>query len=125
MPEPTGKRSDWQASTGERLHKLIAHTILQRTNIIPTDERVNEALERLFLDECGKDLASFLQRLTLAGLRLIEAENPQEARAFYSGDETADIILRHYLPFITQEKPHNGLKPHGETKPMDGIVNQI
>lgn len=125
VPEPTGKRSDWQASTGERLHKLIAHTILQRTNIIPTDERVNEALERLFLDECGKDLASFLQRLTLAGLRLIEAENPQEARAFYSGDETADIILRHYLPFITQEKPHNGLKPHGETKPMDGIVNQI
>ena len=125
VPEPTGKRSDWQASTGERLHKLIAHTILQRTNIIPTDERVNEALEQLFSDECGKDLARFLQRLTFAGLRLIEAGNTCEAQATCSSDATADIILRHYLPFITQEKPHNGLKPHGETKPMDGIVNQI
>ena len=123
VSEQTGKPTDWQASIGERLHKLIAHTILQRTSIIPTDERVNEALERLFLDECGKDLASFLQRLTLAGLRLIEAENPQEARASYSGDETADIILRHYFPFITQEKPHNGFKPHKETKPTDGLEN--
>ena len=74
VSEQTDKPTDWQASIGERLHKLIAHTILQRTSIIPADERVNEALERLFLDECGKDLASFLQRLTLAGLRLIEAE---------------------------------------------------
>lgn len=125
VSEQTGKPTDWQASIGKRLHKLIAHTILQRTSIIPIDERVNEALERLFLDECGKDLASFLQRLTLAGLRLIEAENPQEARASYSGDETADIILRHYLPFMTQEKPLKGLKPHGETQPMGGIGNQI
>ena len=123
--EPTDKSSDRQASTGERLHKLIAHTILQRTNLIPTDERVNEALERLFMDECGKDLARFLQRLTLAGLRLIEAGNPREAQATCSGDETATIILRHYLPFITQEKPHNGFKPHGEAKPVDGIGNQI
>lgn len=125
VSEQTGKPTDWQASIGERLHKLIAHTILQRTGIIPADERVNEALERLFLDECGKDLASFLQRLTLAGLRLIEAENPQEARATCSGDATPDIILRHYLPFITQEKPHNGFKPHGETQPTGGIGNQI
>ena len=123
VSEQTGKPTDWQASIGERLHKLIAHTILQRTSIIPSDERVNEALERLFLDECGKDLASFLQRLMLAGLRLIEAENPQEARASYSGDETADIILRHYLPFITQEKPYNGLNPHGEAKPSGGLEN--
>ena len=123
VSEQTGKPTDWQASIGERLHKLIAHTILQRTSIIPADERVNEALERLFLDECGKDLASFLQRLTLAGLRLIEAENPQEARASYSGDESADIILRHYLPFMTQEKPLKGLKPHKETKPTDGLEN--
>lgn len=121
VSEQTGKPTDWQASIGERLHKLIAHTILQRTSIIPADERVNEALERLFLDECGKDLASFLQRLTLAGLRLIEAENPQETRASYSGDETADIILRHYLPFMTQEKPLKGLKPHKETKHTDGL----
>ena len=56
VSEPTGKRSGRQASTGERLHKLIAHTILQRTSLIPADERVNEALERLFL-ECGKDLS--------------------------------------------------------------------
>ena len=123
VSEQTDKPTDWQASIGERLHKLIAHTILQRTSIIPADERVNEALERLFLDECGKDLASFLQRLTLAGLRLIEAENPQEARASYSGDATPDIILRHYLPFITQEKPLKGLKPHKETKPTDGLEN--
>ena len=123
VSEQTGKPTDWQASIGERLHKLIAHTILQRTSIIPTDERVNEALERLFMDECGKDLARFLQRLTLAGLRLIEAENPQEARASYSGDATSDIILRHYLPFITQEKPLKGLKPHKETKPTDGLEN--
>lgn len=123
VSEQTGKPTDWRASIGERLHKLIAHTILQRTNIIPADERVNEALERLFLDECGKDLASFLQRLTLAGLRLIEAENPQETRASYSGDETADIILRHYLPFITQEKPLKGLKPHKKTKSTDGLEN--
>lgn len=123
VSEQTGKPADWQASIGKRLHKLIAHTILQRTGVIPADERVNEALERLFLDECGKDLASFLQRLTLAGLRLIDTGNPQEARTTCSGDATSDIILRHYLPFITQEKPHNGLKPDEETNPTDGQKN--
>ena len=123
VPEPTGKRSDWQATTGERLHKLIAHTILQCTNLIPADGRVNEALERLFSKECGKDLARFLQRLTLAGLRLIEAGNPREVQATCSGDATADIVLRHYLPFITQEKPNNGLNLHGEGKPSDGLEN--
>ena len=123
VSEPTNKRSGRQASTGERLHKLIAHTILQRTSIIPSDERVNEALERLYVDECGKDLARFLQRLTLAGLRLIETRNLREAQATCSGNETADTILRHYLPFITQEKPHNGLKPHDETKPTGELEN--
>ena len=125
VTEPTGKRSDRQASTGERLHKLIAHTILQRTGIIPANTRVNEALERLFLEECGKDLSCFLQRLTLAGLRLIEAETPLKAQATCSGDETADIILQYYLPFITQEKPHNGLKPHEGTKSTGGTDNQV
>ena len=123
VSEPTGKRSGRQASTGERLHKLIAHTILQRTSLIPADERVNEALERLFLDECGKDLVRFLQRLTFAGLRLIEAENLREAPATCSGDETADTILRHYLPFLTQEKPYNGLNPHGKPAHTDGLEN--
>ena len=123
VPEPTGKRSGRQASTGERLHKLVAHIILHRTGIIPANERVNAALERLFSDECGKDLACFLQRLTFAGLRLIEAGNPQEAQATCSGDATANIILRHYLPLITQEKPDNGLNPHGEAKPSDGLEN--
>ena len=121
VPAPTGKHSGRQASTGERLHKLVAHIILHRTGIIPADERVNEALERLFSEECGKDLARFLQRLTLAGLRLIEAGNPREAQATCSGNATADIILRHYLPFITQEKPNNGLNLHGEGKPSDGL----
>ena len=119
VSEPTGKRSGRQASTGERLHKLIAHTILQRTSLIPADERVNVALERLFLEECGKDLARFLQRLTLAGLRLIEDENSQEAQTACNGDETADIILRHYLPFITQEKSRNEHTPHEGTKPAE------
>ena len=123
VPEPTGKHSKRQASTGERLHKLIAHTILQRTNLIPADGQVNEALERLFSEECGKNLARFLQRLTLAGLRLIEAGNPREVQATCSGDATADIVLRHYLPFITQEKPYNGLNPHGEAKPSGGLEN--
>lgn len=123
VSEPTNKRSGRQASTGERLHKMIAHTILQRTSIIPADERVNEALERLYVDECGKDLARFLQRLTLAGLRLIETRNLREAQATCSGNETADTILRHYLPFITQEKPHNGLKPHDGTKPTGELEN--
>ena len=123
VPEPTGKRSDQQASTGERLHKLVAHIILHRTGIIPANEQVNEALERLFSEECGKDLARFLQRLTFAGLRLIEAGTPNEAQATCSGDATADIILRHYLPFITQDKPDNELNPHGVGKPSDGLEN--
>lgn len=123
VPEPTGKRSGRQASTGERLHKLVAHIILHRTGIIPVDERVNEALERLFSEECGKDLARFLQRLTFAGLRLIDAGKPQEAQATCSGYATADIILRHYLPFITQEKPNKELNPHGEAKPSGGLGN--
>ena len=118
VSEPTGKRSGRQASTGERLHKLIAYTILQRTSLIPADERVNEALERLFLEECGKDLARFLQQLTLAGLRLIEAGNLREAQATCNGNDTTDTILRHYLPFITQEKPCNKLEPHGEPSPQ-------
>ncbi len=122
VSEPTGKRSGRQASTGERLHKLIAHTILQRTSLIPADERVNEALERLFL-ECGKDLSRFLQRLTFAGLRLIEAGNLREAQATCSGDETADTILRHYFPFLTQEKLHNGLNPHGKPADTNGLEN--
>ena len=123
VSEPTGKHSGRQASTGERLHKLIAHTILQRTSLIPADERVNEALERLFLDECGKDLSRFLQRLTFAGLRLIEARNLREAPTTCSGDETADTILRHYLPFLTQEQPYNGLNPHGKPAHTDGLEN--
>ena len=105
VAEPTGKHPGRQPSTGERLHKLVAHIILQRTGIIPADERVNEALEHLFLDECDKDLARFLERLTLAGLRLIENGKPKDAQATCSGDETIGIILRHYLPFITQENP--------------------
>ena len=123
VSEPTGKRSNRQASTGERLHKLIAHTILQRTSLIPADERVNEALERLFLEECGKDLSRFLQWLTFAGLRLIEDGNLREVPTTCSGDETAGTILRYYLPFITQEKPYNGLKPHEETRPTDRLEN--
>ena len=123
VSEPTGKRSGRQASIGERLHKLIAHTILQRTSLIPADERVNEALERLFLEECGKDLSRFLQWLTFAGLRLIEAGNLREAPATCSGDETADTILRHYLPFLTQEKLHNGLNPHGKPADTNGLEN--
>ena len=123
VPEPTGKRSGRQASTGERLHKLVAHIILHRTGIIPADGQVNEALERLFSEECGNDLARFLQRLTFAGLRLIEAGNTREAQATCSGDATADIVLRHYLPFITQEKPDNGLNPHGKAKPSGGLEN--
>ena len=119
VPEPTGNRSDRQTSTGERLHELVAHIILHRTGIIQSDIQVNEALEKLFMEECGKDLARFLQRLTLAGLRLIEAENSQEAQATCNGDETADIILRHYLPFITQDKSRNEHTPHGETKPAE------
>lgn len=118
VPEPTGKRSGRQASTGERLHKLVAHIILHRTRIIPADEQVNKALERLYLDGCGKDLARFLQRLTLAGLRLIEADNPREAPAGCSGDETADTILQYYLPFITHGKTSSELKPQEETKPI-------
>ena len=62
---------------------------------------------------------------TLAGLRLIEAETPLKAQATCSGDETADIILQYYLPFITQEKPHNGLKPHEGTKSTGGTDNQV
>ena len=119
VPEPTGKHSGRQASTGERLHKLIAHIILHRTGIIQSDIQVNEALEKLFLEECGKDLARFLQRLTLAGLRLIDAGNLWEAQVTCNGDETADIILRHYLPFITQDKSRNEHTPHGETKPAE------
>lgn len=119
VPEPTGNRSDRQTSTGERLHELVAHIILHRTGIIQSDIQVNEALEKLFMEECGKDLARFLQRLTLAGLRLIEAENSQEAQVTCNGDETADIILRHYLPFITQDKSRNEHTPHGETKPAE------
>ena len=72
-----------------------------------------------------QDLACFLQRLTLAGLRLIEAETPLKAQATCSGDETADIILQYYLPFITQEKPHNGLKPHEGTKSTGETDNQV
>ena len=123
VPEPTGKRSGRQASTGERLHKLVAHIILHCAEIIPANKQVNEALERLFSDECGKDLVRFLQRLTFAGLRLIEAGTPSEAQATCSGDATADIILRHYLPFITQEKPDNGFNPHGIAKHSDGLEN--
>lgn len=123
VSEPTGKRSGRQVSTGERLHKLVAHIILHRTRIIPADEQVSAALERLYLDECGKDLARFLQWLSLAGLRLIEAGNPTGTQASCSGNETTDTILRYYLPFIMQEKPHSGLKPHEEAKPMGELEN--
>lgn len=98
--EATGKRPVGQTSVGERLHRLIAHIILRHTGMIPSDEKVNEALEKLFADECGKDLAHFLQRLTMAGLQLIENGATGGMASSYGGNECTDIILRHYLPLI-------------------------
>lgn len=99
--DTTGKRMVGQTQIGERLHRLIAHIILRHTDIIPADKEVNEALEKLFADECGKDLARFLQRLTMAGLQLIGNGMPQDMVSPYSGNECTDIILRHYLPLIS------------------------
>lgn len=97
---PTGRHTDRQLSVGQRLHSLIAHIILRHTDLIPADEKVNEALAKLFTEECGKDLARFLQRLTMAGLQLIGNDAPRETISACSGNECTDIILRHYLPFI-------------------------
>ncbi len=109
--EATGKRTDRKVSVGGRLHRLIAHIILQHTDMIPEKEQVNEALERLFADECGKDLARFLQRLTIAGLQLIGNDASQEASPACSSNKCTDIILLHYLPFIRGRKPFQGFNP--------------
>ena len=106
----TGKHTAGQASVGERLHRLMAHIILRNTDMIPADEKVNGALEKLFTGECGKDLARFLQRLTVAGLPLVGNGAPQDAVSPYNDNECTDIILRHYLPLIgcrTSVQGHN------------------
>lgn len=112
---PSDGNGGGQDSTGSRLHRLIAHIILQRTGLIPQDRQVNEALQRLFINGCDRDLARFLQRLTLAGLQLLDRGKREDTDSSgKSGTELSDdmnIILRHYLPFIGRGMPPCAGKP--------------
>lgn len=104
-------------STGERLHKLIAHLILHRTRLLPSNVKVNEALQRLFIHECGKDLAKFLWRLAFAGLQVIGNRSIHGVASPCQSDGTAtgdlELILSHYLSYIGKEtlpRANNSLK---------------
>ena len=105
------KPTDKYKKVGERLHYLIAHIILQHTNLIPADKVVSESLRRLFMEQCNSDLASLLLLLTVSGIRLMSEEQPQrfiipcdiplEAR------KDLDIVIRYYLPFISSGTANN------------------
>lgn len=120
-PEVDSPAADGVANTGERLHKLIAHLLLRHTGLFPSDGEVNEALQRVYVRECGKDLTAFLCRIAFAGLQVFgnrtmhDAALPCQSKGTTGGD--MELILRHYLPYIGKGTPPCGNNPPGSIKP--------
>lgn len=104
--------TDNGADIGERLHKLFAHVILQRTNLFPANPTLSVTLERMYGEVCHRDLAIFLQLLASAGLNLLGGQRPevQEYLSALLPDKASEdlrLLWEYYAPYfegINQEK---------------------
>ena len=97
--------TDNGAGVGERLHKLFAHVILQRTNLFPVNPVLSATLERMYGEVCHRDLAIFLQLLASAGLNLIGEQHPELAQflPFPVSDKASEDLRRlweYYAPYF-------------------------
>ena len=104
--------TDNGAGVGERLHKLFAHVILQRTNLFPANPTLSVTLERMYSEVCHRDLAIFLQLLASAGLNLLGGQRPELAQYLPllitdKASEDLRLLWEYYVPYfegINQEK---------------------
>jgi len=104
--------TDNGAGVGERLHKLFAHVILQRTNLFPANPTLSVTLERMYSEVCHRDLAIFLQLLASAGLNLLGGQRPEQAQYLPllitdKASEDLRLLWEYYVPYfegINQEK---------------------
>lgn len=104
--------TDSGAGIGERLHKLFAHIILQRTNLFPTNPTLSATLERVYCEVCHRDVAIYLQLLALAGLNLIDVQCPKVPEYLLAlipdkVSEDLRLLWEYYAPYfegINQEK---------------------
>ena len=104
--------TDSGAGIGERLHKLFAHIILQRTNLFPPNPTLSATLERVYSEVCHRDVAICLQLLASAGLNLIGVQCPKVPEYLLAlipdkAPEDLRQLWEYYAPYfegINQEK---------------------
>lgn len=104
--------TDSGAGIGERLHKLFAHIILQRTNLFPANPTLSATLERVYCEVCHRDVAIYLQLLASAGLNLIDVQCPKVPEYLLAlipdkVSEDLRLLWEYYAPYfegINQEK---------------------
>lgn len=119
----TEKTADDTDRTGSRLHKIVAHLILQNSNLIPEDPEVKTALSCLFHKYCNQNLTCLLQLFALSGLRLMPDTGsqcivnllgiePPEARRYF------EKIAGYYFPFLDNNSVQSISSPR-QTVPSD------
>jgi hypothetical protein len=84
---------------GQRLHLLIGHILLHRTNIFPYDEKIISALQELFVQHCGHDLGVLLQLLTSAGIALITGQPINVSVTHLAEPEKASVCLEKVMRY--------------------------
>lgn len=109
--------TDKTHSTGIRLHKMVSHLILQNSNLIPCDSKVETALSDLFNRHCNQDLTRLLQMFTVAGLKLVSNMGLQhmEPMAGISSPEARrclETIVEYYLPFLMKNRAPSTKEPY-------------
>lgn len=92
------------STVGSRLHRLLAHLIINYTDIIPEQKNISEALARLFTDHCHSDFSEFLSMLGFGGLHFSTAQNeiPKPYLATLPEDvaEQLRIVFGYYVSLI-------------------------
>ena len=101
----TRNAADEGTTTGKRLHKLLGHIILQKSELFPFEPDVVAAMECLFNKYCSQDLAQFLQLLTVSGVRLLSKKRDDNPIPLLSGISSEDrkqleIVTKYYGSFL-------------------------
>jgi len=111
----TQKTADEGTVAGKRLHKLLGHIILQKSELFPFVPEVVAAVEYLFNRCCLQDLTQFLQLLTVSGVRLLTEERDDNPFPLLSGISSEDrkrleTVTKYYASFLRPESSETAEK---------------
>jgi hypothetical protein len=84
---------------GQRLHLLISHILLHRTQIFPYDRETISALQELFVRHCAHDLGVLLQLLTSAGIGVITGQPINVSVMHLAEPEKASVCLEKVMGY--------------------------